>query len=108
MRQSSLNGFGVRRISLESCSHCELVSCLMLSAIVRAITVIVHDLLSSGVVNLRKCCYSCYLRFVFSGIFENKASFSIILLVGLFSPYTHKTIFVTVSRLYFTVLYGLK
>ncbi|GBN95201.1 hypothetical protein AVEN_101124-1 [Araneus ventricosus] len=43
--------------------------------------------------------YFCYLRFVFSGIFKHKVSFSVILLVGLFSPYTHRTIFVTISEI---------
>ncbi|GBL73127.1 hypothetical protein AVEN_159215-1 [Araneus ventricosus] len=55
MKQSSLNVFGVPRMSLESCSLCELVSCETLSAIVRANTVIICDLLSAGVVNFCKC-----------------------------------------------------
>ncbi|GBM07409.1 hypothetical protein AVEN_26482-1 [Araneus ventricosus] len=47
MRQSSLNFCGVRRISLETSSLCELVSCETLSAIVRTIAVIVRDFLSA-------------------------------------------------------------
>ncbi|GBL83304.1 hypothetical protein AVEN_110629-1 [Araneus ventricosus] len=59
-------------------------------AIVRAITDIISGFLSARVANLCKCCFSCYLRLVFSGIFENKTPFSIILLVELLSPYTHQ------------------
>ncbi|GBM85522.1 hypothetical protein AVEN_53124-1 [Araneus ventricosus] len=88
MRQSSSHVCGVRRNSLETCSLCELVSCETLSAVVRAIAVIVSDLLSACTANLCKCCFFCYLRFVFSGIFDNKASLSIILLVGLFTVHT--------------------
>ncbi|GBL98947.1 hypothetical protein AVEN_227471-1 [Araneus ventricosus] len=43
MRQSSLNVFEVRIISLETCSLCELVSCETLSAFVPAITAIVRN-----------------------------------------------------------------
>ncbi|GBM75685.1 hypothetical protein AVEN_87377-1 [Araneus ventricosus] len=75
MRQSSLNICGIRRISLDSCSHCDLVSRLTLSATVRAITVIISYLPSAHAANLCKCCLSCYLCFVFSGIFGNKASY---------------------------------
>ncbi|GBM46965.1 hypothetical protein AVEN_241189-1 [Araneus ventricosus] len=39
-------------ISLESCSHCELVSCKTLSAVGGATTVIISDLLSACVTNL--------------------------------------------------------
>ncbi|GBN64155.1 hypothetical protein AVEN_175037-1 [Araneus ventricosus] len=60
------------RSSLESC---DLVSCLTLSGIVRAIAVSISELLSVHVSNLCKCCFSCYQCFVFSGIFENKVSF---------------------------------
>ncbi|GBO46160.1 hypothetical protein AVEN_160764-1 [Araneus ventricosus] len=59
------NAFGLQRISLQSCSHCELVSCLTLRVIVRTITVIISDLLSACVANLRKCCFSRYLFFAF-------------------------------------------
>ncbi|GBN23054.1 hypothetical protein AVEN_270336-1 [Araneus ventricosus] len=82
MRQSPLNVCGNRRISLETC---ELVSCETLIAIVRAIAVIVSDLLSACTANLCKCCSNCYLSFAFSGILENETSFSVNLLVGLFS-----------------------
>ncbi|GBM06128.1 hypothetical protein AVEN_265185-1 [Araneus ventricosus] len=68
MRLSALNVCGVRRISLESCSLCELVSCETLSAVVRAIAVIVRDLLSACTANLCKCCFSvtcasCFLEY---------------------------------------------
>ncbi|GBM18345.1 hypothetical protein AVEN_127799-1 [Araneus ventricosus] len=72
MRQSFLNVCGVRRISLETCSRCELVSCEILSSIVHSIDVIDSDLLSTCTANLCKCCFYCHLRFVFSGIFQNK------------------------------------
>ncbi|GBM58696.1 hypothetical protein AVEN_256470-1 [Araneus ventricosus] len=38
---------------------------------------------------------SSYLWFLFSCIFVNKPSFSINMRIGLFTPYTHRTIFVT-------------
>ncbi|GBN24579.1 hypothetical protein AVEN_73005-1 [Araneus ventricosus] len=97
MRQSPFNVCGVRRISSETCSLCELVSCETLSTVVRDIAVLISELLSICVAHLCKCClfvllicasavFSCYTHFLFSGIFWNKESFSVILLVGLFSP----------------------
>ncbi|GBN92583.1 hypothetical protein AVEN_44244-1 [Araneus ventricosus] len=62
MRQSSLNVYGIRRISLETCSFCELVSCEELSAIVRAIAVIVSNLLSVCTANLWQCFLSLCLN----------------------------------------------
>ncbi|GBM95054.1 hypothetical protein AVEN_117615-1 [Araneus ventricosus] len=84
MRQSSLNDCGVRIISLETCSLSELVSCQTLSAIVPAIAVIDRDLLPACNANLCKCCFCLYLRFVFSGIFKNKVSFTVICLLDYF------------------------
>ncbi|GBN95618.1 hypothetical protein AVEN_206714-1 [Araneus ventricosus] len=86
MRQSSLE---ILRSSVETCSLCELVSCETPSAIVLDLAVHISESLSSCTSNLCKCCFHCYLRFVFSGIFENKASFTINLLLELFSPYIH-------------------
>ncbi|GBN41942.1 hypothetical protein AVEN_211263-1 [Araneus ventricosus] len=60
-----------------------------MSAFVHAIAVLISELLSVCVANLCKCCFYCYPSSVFYGIFENKVSFSVILLVGLFSPCTH-------------------
>ncbi|GBN47025.1 hypothetical protein AVEN_124041-1 [Araneus ventricosus] len=97
MRQSSLNVCRVRRISMGTCFLCELFNCETLSAIVRAIAVIVRDLLSACTSNLCKCCVYCYLCFVFSRIFDNQESFTIKLLVELFSPCTGRTSFVTQS-----------
>ncbi|GBM30759.1 hypothetical protein AVEN_30581-1 [Araneus ventricosus] len=57
----------------------------------RAVTVITSDLLSICVLYESYCtCASCFPEFV------NKPSFSIILRVGLFPPYSHRTIFVTI------------
>ncbi|GBN56360.1 hypothetical protein AVEN_223003-1 [Araneus ventricosus] len=50
--------------------------------------------------------FFCYLCFVISRIFENKASLYIILIVGLLSPYTHRTIFVTLVSEVGFVVYG--
>ncbi|GBM44816.1 hypothetical protein AVEN_139646-1 [Araneus ventricosus] len=78
-----------------------------LSAIESAVTVVISELLSvcvarSGsaaaviasdltvcVDNLYRCYCSSVLRVY--GIFVSKSSFSLTLLVGLFSPYTHRT-----------------
>ncbi|GBO34208.1 hypothetical protein AVEN_210834-1 [Araneus ventricosus] len=84
--QSAKNLFGVLFALL-------LVSCLTLSAIVRVITVIIRDFLSACVGDFRKCCLPVLCVFE---LFENKASFSIILLFGLLSQYTYQTIFVTI------------
>ncbi|GBM59087.1 hypothetical protein AVEN_169033-1 [Araneus ventricosus] len=86
-----------------------------LSAIESALIVVISDLLTVCVAKSESakmllpvnCCLftllicarsivSCYLCYVFSCIFVNKPSFSIILRVGLFTPYTHRTIFVTI------------
>ncbi|GBO21447.1 hypothetical protein AVEN_201526-1 [Araneus ventricosus] len=61
-----------------------------------AVTVITNELLSVCAANLCKIYCSCYLCYLFSCMFVNKPSFSIILRAGLFTPYTHKTIFVTI------------
>ncbi|GBM27245.1 hypothetical protein AVEN_128375-1 [Araneus ventricosus] len=66
-------------IFLEFCSHCELVSCQKLSAIVGAVTVIINDLLSAFSANLCKCCsfrVTCALGFLEYSL--NKTPFSII------------------------------
>ncbi|GBM39965.1 hypothetical protein AVEN_70438-1 [Araneus ventricosus] len=79
-----------------------------LSGIESAVIVVISDLLTVCVAKSQSIelllpvnCYlfamlicersivSCYLCFVFSCIFVNKPSFSIILLFGLFTPYTH-------------------
>ncbi|GBN79683.1 hypothetical protein AVEN_215153-1 [Araneus ventricosus] len=54
---------------LEFCSQCELDRTL--SAIDNVVSVIISDLLSACVANLYKCCFSRYLCFLFSGIFED-------------------------------------
>ncbi|GBM75700.1 hypothetical protein AVEN_87390-1 [Araneus ventricosus] len=66
-----------------------------LCVIESAVTAFFSDLLFVCVVNLYKRYCFCYLCFVFPGIFVNRPSCSIILLVGLFSTYTHRTICVT-------------
>ncbi|GBM33595.1 hypothetical protein AVEN_181839-1 [Araneus ventricosus] len=53
-----------------------------------AVSVVISDLVSAFSSNLFKCCFSCYLSFVFSAVFVNKAPFSIFLLVGLLQPCT--------------------
>ncbi|GBM30204.1 hypothetical protein AVEN_165805-1 [Araneus ventricosus] len=58
-----------------------------LSAFVRAIGVIVRDLLSACTANMCKCCFYCCLRFVFPEMFKDRVSFCVILLGGLFSPH---------------------
>ncbi|GBO18061.1 hypothetical protein AVEN_21791-1 [Araneus ventricosus] len=62
-----------------------------------AVTVITSELLSVSAANLCKIYCSCYLCYVFSCIFVNKPSFSIVLSAGLFTPYTHRSICVTIS-----------
>ncbi|GBN30756.1 hypothetical protein AVEN_126501-1 [Araneus ventricosus] len=66
-------------ISLEFYPLSELVSCYMPSGVESA--VITNELLSFCVDNLCKCCFSCYLRFVFSG---NKVSLSVTCLLDCF------------------------
>ncbi|GBM33590.1 hypothetical protein AVEN_181835-1 [Araneus ventricosus] len=63
-----------------------------------AVTVITSELLSNCVANLYKSYCTCYLCFVFSRIFLYKPLLSIILLAGLFPPFTLRTIFVTISN----------
>ncbi|GBM63387.1 hypothetical protein AVEN_64629-1 [Araneus ventricosus] len=70
---------------------------LTLSAIGGAVLVITIDFLSACVANLCKCCFfrvSCASSFLEYSL--NKASLSVIQFVGLFSPYTHRKIFVTI------------
>ncbi|GBN43072.1 hypothetical protein AVEN_201040-1 [Araneus ventricosus] len=86
-----------------------------LRAIENAVIVVISDLMTVCVAKYQStelllplnCCLFtllicarsmvfCYLCYVFSCIFVNKSSFSIILHDGLFTPYTHRTIFVTI------------
>ncbi|GBN66765.1 hypothetical protein AVEN_230364-1 [Araneus ventricosus] len=64
-------------LSLEFYPLCELVSCEPPSGIERAVVFLISELLSVCVANLCECCFSCYLHFVFSGIFEDKVLFSV-------------------------------
>ncbi|GBL89618.1 hypothetical protein AVEN_104588-1 [Araneus ventricosus] len=87
----------------------------VLSAIECAVIVVISDLLSVCVAKSQSaelllpvnCCLftllfgiisivPCYLCYVFSCTFVNKPSFSIILRVGLFKPYSHRKIFVII------------
>ncbi|GBO22344.1 hypothetical protein AVEN_207420-1 [Araneus ventricosus] len=90
-----------------------------LSAIESAVIVVISDLLTVCVAKSDStelllpvsCCLftllicarsivSCYPCYVFSCVFVNKPSFSIILGIGLFPPYTHRKIFVAISTFY--------
>ncbi|GBL97202.1 hypothetical protein AVEN_144634-1 [Araneus ventricosus] len=71
-------------LSLEFCPLCELVNCLKSSGIESAVAVLISELPSVCVANLCKCCSSCFLCFVFSGIFENKVLFSVTCLLDCF------------------------
>ncbi|GBM71831.1 hypothetical protein AVEN_159951-1 [Araneus ventricosus] len=98
----------------ESFTGCEL-GAGGLRAIERAVIVVISDLLTVCVAKSQSaelllpvnwCLFtllicaisivSCYLCYVFSSTFVNRPSFSIILRVGLFTPYTHRKTFVTI------------
>ncbi|GBM03938.1 hypothetical protein AVEN_185431-1 [Araneus ventricosus] len=64
----------LRNLSLELYPLCELVSCQTPSGFESAVAARISELLSVCVAILCKCCFSCYLRFVFSRIFGNKIS----------------------------------
>ncbi|GBN90600.1 hypothetical protein AVEN_134194-1 [Araneus ventricosus] len=101
-------------MTLEFRLQCELEAS-ELSAIESALIVVISDLLtvcgaksqSSELLLPVNCCLftllicarsivSCCLYYVFSCIFVSEPSFSIILRVGLFTPYTHRKILVTI------------
>ncbi|GBO38740.1 1-phosphatidylinositol 4,5-bisphosphate phosphodiesterase gamma-1, partial [Araneus ventricosus] len=94
-RLLSANVFGLAR--WEFYTLCELVSCRILSSIESA-AVLITELLFVCTANLCRCCFPFARALCFLELFENEMSFSVILLVGLFSLYPHWTIFIIMRK----------